>query len=150
MKKSIFRMLFSLIVIALIAGCSDDDSTNPDNSGNLGNLVGTWNATEFTYTSNANPSDQYDFLSTGVSVVFKVESDGDYTVTIGVPGFPAQSFSGNLNADSNGDIEIDDDPDIQVTVTSTTLTIVDPNESWDFDEDGTDEPATLRQVYTKQ
>ncbi|MCB9068766.1 MAG: hypothetical protein H6629_13275 [Calditrichae bacterium] len=41
MKKSIFRMLFSLIVIALIAGCSDDDSTNPDNSGNLGNLVGT-------------------------------------------------------------------------------------------------------------
>ncbi len=150
MTKIISRFFLIMFSIALLTACGDD-STDPNDSNNFDAFVGTWNCTEYKYISNANASLVYDFLvETGATITFRIESNGNYTASITLPGFPPQTFSGNLNSDENGDIELDSDPDIQVTINNNTLTIVDPNESWDFDNDGTNEPATARQVYTKQ
>ncbi|MCB0259154.1 MAG: hypothetical protein KDE62_05460, partial [Calditrichaeota bacterium] len=71
-----------------------------------------------------------------------------YTMSGTVQGVPF-SFSGNFSEDSNGDISADD-PNTTVTVTNNTITMVSTDESWDFNEDGTDEPANLRVVMTKR
>lgn len=143
-KLSVIAMMLIMLLVAL-SSCSDDD--NPTNSGI--SIQGTWDVTEYKYISQADPTVTFDFLTEfGASFTMTVSENGAYTMSGTVQGVPF-SFSGNFSEDSNGDISADD-PNTTVTVTNNTITMVSTDESWDFNEDGTDEPANLRVVMTKR
>lgn len=143
-KLSAIAIIMMLLLLAL-SGCSDD-STSPNNGISI---QGTWDVTEYKYISDADPTVTFDFLTEfGASFTMTVNENGAYTMSGTVQGVPF-SFSGTFTEDEGGDISADD-PNTTVTVTNNTITMVSTDEEWDFDGDGTDEPANLRVVYTKR
>ena len=134
-----------LLAMPACSGDSDgDNGTNPSAS----QLEGTWNLTEYTYTSVADPSKTENILQTqGISVTMTISADGSFTVTTTVAG---QSFtsSGNFN-ENDGEVS-SPDPDTTVDLNGNTLTVTSVNGTWDFGDGNGDVPATARQVYQKQ
>jgi len=130
----------STVLAAGLAACSD--STSPDE------LAGTYDATVFEFTNVEDTDQQVDVVDLGAAVeititaagAFTLDVDGDVeTGTIAIDGDEVTiTIGGDASTgtiDQNGD----------------TVTInLDTGISFDFDEDGTDEDATLRVVMTRQ
>jgi hypothetical protein len=145
--------LMLLLSFALLVSCGGDDkdnnSTGPNGSTELSKLVGTWECIEFTYTNNNNPSQVFDFLAANnASITITVASDGNYTVRITAMG-TTFTETGRF-VEVNGEVTIEDEEGVTVTITDNRFTWIDPDEEWDFDNDGTMESATLKVVFQKQ
>lgn len=75
-------------LLALALGCGDETIPGPDPA--VAPFVGTWDATEFTVTNDANPMQVADLLVNG-SFFIVVEPSGLYTATLffgQLPPFP--------------------------------------------------------------
>jgi hypothetical protein len=130
----------STLLAVGLAACSD--STSPDE------LAGTYDVTVFEFTNADSTDEKVDVLDLGATVeititaagAFTVDVDGDVeTGTIAIDGDEVTiTIGGDASTgtiDQNGD----------------TVTInLDTGITFDFDEDGTDEDATLRVVMTRQ
>lgn len=110
------RLAHALAAFALVAmaGCSSD------NGPSASDLVGTWSATSFVFTSQANPGTTEDAIAAGASLTVTFASGGTYTTTTSVPGSADDVSTGTYTV-SGSTITLNDSDG--VTVTSGTFTV---------------------------
>jgi len=141
----------SIALIAVAAACGDEGQ-GPDGSAAL--LQDTWVASRWTYVSEADPADSVSFTAEGVTVTLTIGAS-DYELAFSGLGVN-ESFSGTYSVNGSSFVISDDGSGSGASIpfsfsnANNTLTMSDPNTNWDFDEDGTDDPATLNMVFTRQ
>ncbi|NIV94843.1 hypothetical protein GWN42_19135 [candidate division KSB1 bacterium] len=140
----VLTLIFSFTVIM---GCDGDNSTG-SNGVTITDLVGTWTATKFEFTNEVDPDQKIDLIQLGGSFILNINSDGEFSAILTVPGESPDTSSGTLRI-QNGTLFFDDDSSDDVTAEFTlsrntlTLTISADDAEIDFDDDGQDDPATL-------
>ena len=77
-------LCIALLAGGLLVGCGDDNG-NGTKVIVISDLQGTWVATEFTMTSNANPQMALDFLALGGGSSWEVDDAGAFTGRAFVP-----------------------------------------------------------------
>ena len=137
---------------ALLGGCSDSNEPNGDVT--LADLAGTWQVTKWEYTNTANSSEKIDLTAPplSASATLTLQNSGDYTITGSVGGVPFNLTGTYAITGSNLVINEDgaDGPQtVSFTLSDDTWTITGLDGDWDFDEDGTDDTATLIIVFTR-
>jgi hypothetical protein len=118
----------------------------------LADLAGTWNITTMEF-SEVGGSARVDLISDfGGTATIEIESDGSFTLTITVQGVP-ETDTGTITV--NGDevtlATATDASQGTISRNGDTVTIdFDAGVEFDFDDDGTDDAATLRIVMVRQ
>lgn len=142
----------ALMLAATIAGCGDEETTGPAGSALLQD---SWVATVWRYTNQANTSQQVELVATGVTVTLTIATSS-YNILFTMPGQPNQSISGTYTVSGNNFIITETGSSTPESIPFTfsngnnTLSMTSANSDWDFDNDGTDEPATLTMLFTRQ
>ena len=142
----------AVLAVAAVAACGD--STGVGDVAEVVDLAGTWNATVVEFTNQANTAEKIDLVAEGATLVLTILANGDYTLTIDEP-MEAQAvehgtlaISGNtLTLSETGQGSADD---FTLNLSGNTLTLTTDDDAFDFDDDGTDEPASVRLVFQKQ
>jgi hypothetical protein len=138
--------LLPLLSALLLASCGgdDDDTTGPvDND-----LVGTWDATAIELTSVADPGTVVELVSQGANGRLVLQSDGGFGLSVGVPGEPTEFGNGDWGATDVltlefGDGDIEGTWQFDINLDGDTLRLTGADSEWDFDDDGTEDPAKL-------
>lgn len=155
------------VAVALVVGaaalgaCKDSTEPNP-----CAPFEGTWNATTFTYTSNANSQIVVNALNLGASISITADDNCTYTGTAVIPTvdptaqipimgtFTVNESSATLTLAETGALAELLSQTYDYTVTSTMLTLIREDATFDFNQDGetdpTTESATLTLVLAKQ
>jgi hypothetical protein len=118
-----------------VAACSDDSTGIT-----VEDLVGTWEATEIVFTSTADPSESVDAVDFGVSLTVTITSDGTVTSVFDDGQGGTDTDSGTLSVDGST-LTIGSDS-FEAERSGDVLTLTGAVE-FDFDEDGSDDPATV-------
>ena len=139
------RGLLLVLSVLLLASCGDDDdTTGPVNN----TLVGTWDATVIQLTSVANPGTIEELISQGANGSLVLQADGGFGLSVGIPGEPTEFGNGDWGATDVLTLEFGDG-DIQGTwqfdfvLNGNTLQLTGADTEWDFDDNGTEDPAKL-------
>lgn len=147
--KRFTRTLVPVAALSIALACGDSTGVGvePDD------LAGTWTATSFVFASVADPTTSADMLALGGGLTLSIESSGAITVTTTVPGGAQETETGTLSVDGSN-ITIDQGPGDVVSGTITRdgdrITIqLTSGVTFDFDDDGTDEPATVTAVLQR-
>lgn len=134
------------VVAPLVAGlalaCGSDVAVE--------DLAGTWNATEFVFSNFDDPVVDFDVIDAGGDVSIIIRADNTYTIT-----------SVLLDLDIDGDWVLDgnvltfddgtaDEVAFDISLDGNTLTVHTEDVEFDFDEDGTDDPAQLDATFVRQ
>ncbi len=150
------RKVTGALAVALaltMAGCGDEDPAGP--GGNAALLQGSWVATVWRYTNQANTSQQEELVASGVTVTLTIGASS-YAILFTMPGQPSQSISGTYTVSGSNFIITETGSSTPETIPfafsngNNTLTMTSSDSDWDFDGDGTDEPATLSMTFTRQ
>ena len=138
------RGLLLLLPALLFAACGDDDSTGPVNDG----LVGTWDATVIQLTSVADPGEAVELVSQGASGRLVLQADGGFGLSVGVPGEPTEFGNGDWSSTDVltldfGEGDIQGTWQFDIDLNGNTLRLTGADTEWDFDDDGSEDPAKL-------
>ncbi len=139
------RALLLVFAVLLLASCGDDDdTTGPINN----NLTGTWDATEIQLTSLADPGTVVELISQGANGRLVLQADGGFGLSIGIPGEPTEFGNGDWGANdvltlSFGEGDIEGTWQFDIDLSGDTLRLTGADTEWDFDDDGTEDPAKL-------
>ncbi len=88
------------VAAAFAVGCSD--STGPDGDVTIGDLVGTWTATEVTYTNQADLDESVNMMTFGFELIITVAGGGNFTGTMKQTAVSsAVSVAGTIVIDGN-------------------------------------------------
>ena len=128
------RVLAAGAMVVAVAACGDSTGITVED------LVGTWEATEIVFTNSANTSESVDVIDLGASLTVTINSAGTVSTVFDDGQGGTDSDSGTLSVDGS-----------TLTVGGETfeaersgdVLILTGEDQWDFDEDGTDDPATL-------
>lgn len=138
-----------LVVAPLVAGlglaCGEDVAVE--------DLVGTWNATEFVFSDFGDPVTDFDVLDSGGAVSIVIRANNTYTITFTFPGAEPETDDGTWALDGDVltfDAGTADETAFDVSLSGNTLTIHTEDITFDFDEDGDDEPAQLDATFARQ
>lgn len=141
------RVLTGVSLMAAVMACGDSTGVVVDD------LIGSWNATKYEFVNNANSSQKADLLAQGVSLALTVAAGGSYSAVITNPGQEPDTTSGTIAIDGNtltiAESGQGSPTPVSFSLSGNTLTLTDPDESIDFDNDGTDESATLTIVFQR-
>ncbi len=154
------KSLFSFPTIFLVAGlvmlwaCEGDDEDDFSLVGtetSVAALTGNWNATQGIFSSaSAGPASQTDVVANGGSLTLNIQSDGRFTLTITKQAESPALSTGQLGFDEDLlVVYFDEDPDdfefFAIAHNEPNLSISGGNGAIDFDFDGngTDEPANV-------
>jgi hypothetical protein len=145
MPLSVIRAI-SILGLAVAAGCGDSTGVQP------ADLEGTWRVTDLVYTGvvgDVRVDVIVDFTATAVIVI---EADGAFQMTITIGG-DNDGDSGTLTVTGN-EIEMDFGGQLAsgtIARDGETVTIeLDSGVEFDFDQNGTDDPAMAQLVMVKQ
>ena len=136
-----------LVGAAALAACRDD--SGPGSSITIDDLVGTWNATTVTYTSQGNPGVRVDRIAGGGFATVTVATSGGYAFVLVPAGAEAEVTSGFMVIEG-GFLLVQNisEPGVTIafamTVVSGTLGLLSDEPSYDFNGDGEEEPAVLQ------
>lgn len=148
------------LYLGFVPGCGDDNDngTEPDPI-TVEDLAGSWTAATFIIKSQANPAIQFDLIAdAGGSVTMETAADGTFTGEAKVPdpANPGQlltlPLAGTFSVADQEHIETTFNPEyppmftsgtMGFTLSGDTMVLTDPNTTFDFDEDGTPDPATF-------
>ncbi|TFH64663.1 MAG: hypothetical protein E4G90_07640 [Gemmatimonadales bacterium] len=137
-----------VLVFAAIVGCSDSTGVE------IADLTGTWNATVVEFTNPANTAVKFELINEGGSLSLVVAANGDYTLNVLFPGDPVEVQQGTIGIVGNvltlSETGQGSPTDFVFTLSGNTLTLTTNDVEFDFDDDGTDEPASLRIVFQRQ
>ncbi len=147
-------MKTSSLGIALLAsvavGCSD--SAGPG-SATPADLVGQWIANAYTVTSVADPTMSADLIGEGMTLTITF-TETSYTGVVTFLGEPDENFSGtytiegqSLVLDEVGEVDLET---MAYNLVGSILTLSGDDDSYDFDDDGQEEPVTFVIVLDKQ
>lgn len=136
-------------LLVLVAGCSGGDGGTDPGPGPDNFLAGEWIATLMRATSVANPEIRADIIASGGEFTLSVQPSGRYTAIL-VAFEQSSSESGTLSIVGNEVVFNRTFPSPLVTRATwtrsgSTVTLNGPTE-FDFNLDGTAEPATLETV----
>lgn len=144
-------ILAGALAVMLTTACSD--STDPgDVTG--ADLVGTWDATSAVFTPDAGGT-AIDVVLLGATFEITLNAEGGYTATfIEQPGGTPELEIGTYTV-ANGVLTLTPvGADVETftidSLDGNSLVITDTNAEFDFNDDGTDEPANLTVRLAKQ
>jgi len=141
--KILFR---SLAVAGLAVAFACSDAVAPED------IAGTWTATQFEFTSVANSSVTFDVIGEGGSASLTFNANGTYSITFALGG-PPETDSGTYAIDGSRftlDEGTGDEVSGTIDLSGDTLTLrITQGIEFDFDDDGTDEAATVVIVLTR-
>jgi hypothetical protein len=123
-----------------VGACSD--ATSPED------LAGTYDVTVFEFTNADSTAQKLDLVEEGAVIEITISAAGAFSVDV-----DGDTETGAIAIDGDDvTITIDGDPATgTIDQNGDTVTItLDTGVEFDFDEDGTDEDATLRIVMTRQ
>lgn len=153
------------LFMAMVA-CDGGGGTEPDEL-TIADLAGSWQGTQFSVTSQANPALVFDLISSGGSVNVSVQTQGTFTGTASLPGDLIGSpelgvitvpLAGVMRLMNEATLRIDYIPEIppifttmdpEFTLNGNSLTIIDDTADFDFDGDGVEEPAIFRGTLSR-
>ena len=143
--------LGAALLVAVAVGCSDSgDSTGPASASDF---VGDWLTSSYVVTNIANTSQSEDLIGLGMTLSLTF-TETSYSGTASFPGEVAETFSGTytisgnqLTLDEVGATELDT---MTYTLSGNAMTLSGDDESYDFNQDGQDDPATFAMVLAKQ
>ena len=128
------RVLAAGAMVVAVAACGDSTGITVED------LVGTWEATEIVFTNSANTSESVDVIDLGASLTGTINSAGTVSTVFDDGQGGTDSDSGTLSVDGS---TLTVGGDTFAAERSGNVLILTGEDQWDFDEDGTDEPATL-------
>ncbi len=129
------------LIAILTLGCDDPISIDPSD------LAGRWTALSYSWLDKADLMTTYDMIPDGGSFVVTLGSDGSYSATRRSPDGTVESLTGTYTVAApqltfsdfgNGQPE-----PFLATRESDSMTLVTGNAEFDFDDDGTPDPAQL-------
>jgi hypothetical protein len=131
----------AITILALgLGACSD--STSPEE------LAGTYDVTVFEFTNPDSTAEKVDLVDEGAVIEITISAAGAFTIDV-----DGDTETGTITIDGN-DVTITVGGDAAtgtIDQNGDTVTItLDTGVEFDFDGDGTDDPATLRIVMTRQ
>ncbi len=130
------RALVAIGALALV-GMACGDSTGVE----VQDLVGSWNANLYRYTDDANPAQQVDLITQGASFDMTVTADGTVSTVFDDGQGGTSSDSGTLNP--AGTVLTIAGIAYEAQRSGDVLTLTDTSSAYDFDSNGSDDPATL-------
>jgi hypothetical protein len=145
-------ILALLLVLSACGGSSPSDVATPDPA--VAPFVGDWNATEFEVTSLANDSISFDLIEATGLFTLNVQPSGAYTATLFIPDEMQQPAVENGTMSVIGDA-VRLSPNQGASATSAyefdgpDILILDGPTEFDFNFDGSFEPATLHAVLER-
>jgi hypothetical protein len=156
---NVFKNLLLVIIVISFSLSSfncESNSTNPEENipANVpADVVGNWEASNYLISNNSNPTDLVDLVQEGYNLLLSIQANGAYSSTLTFPGIPDDTETGTATF-LNNSVTInpsDDDPfTMAYQLADTILTFVDPNSTFDFDDDGMDEAATETIILIRQ
>jgi hypothetical protein len=143
------RRAAKVVVVSAVALAACRDDSGPGSSITINDLVGSWNATTVTYTSQENPADRVDRIAGGGFATVTVAIDGGYVFVLMPAGAEAEVTSGFMVIES-GFLLVQNilEPGVTIafamTVTSSALGLLSDEPTFDFNGDEEEEPAILQ------
>lgn len=150
-----------LLAISLLFSCDSGDDEDEfslvGTNTSVAELSGNWNATTGSFGRAAEgPVVETDVVADGGTVTLNIQNSGRFTLTVTVQGEPPETTTGRMAFDEDLLVVFfDDDPEeweyFSITHNEPNLTISGGNGSaeFDFDGDGTDEPADVHFVFVR-
>ncbi|UCG75814.1 MAG: hypothetical protein JSV95_00315 [Gemmatimonadota bacterium] len=148
-----FKRLVAVIplaAVALLPGCGDiSEFIKPITPAEIS---GEWRATDFVVTNPSDPTQSFDALAEGFSLFLRFSIDGDFQSIIQYPGVPDAVDTGTYEIVDDFILVVPDVPppdtvhfayEFQTSKTAFSLTLLSDDWTFDFDGDGTEEPALL-------
>ena len=149
------NLTISTLALILMTACGDNGTGDePDD------LVGTWTSTALVFTSTADPTLSVDVVAVdGAAATLVLAADATYTFIFTLPSGgdphspeePAENEAGtytvtgnNLNLTQTGATTYT----MEMSRNGDTMTLTLPD-TWDFNGDGVEEPATLVATLTR-
>jgi hypothetical protein len=136
------------LLVSVAVGCND--STGPASPSDF---VGDWLASSYVLTMVENTSMSADLIEFGMTLSITF-TETTYTGTSTFPGEDPEPFSGTYTIEGNqltlnevGELEPDT---MTYTLSGNTLTFTGTDETYDFDDDGQEDPASFTMVFQKQ
>jgi len=139
-----FVRTFSAVALAAAVAVGCSDSTDPADV-TIEDLVGTWVASSFTYTADANPAQTFDLVANGGGFTLTVQADGSVTGTQSILGM-TDTFNADMTV-ANGVLTVtttDVPPEVLTftfTLDGNTITMTDTSAEFDFTLMGNPEVA---------
>lgn len=140
------------VVLTVLAACGGDDPVASDPR--VSALVGDWEATSLVLTNTLNPALSADLIEMGATFDLNVQPSGQYTAILVFQG-QAQTEIGKVSVDGD---RLTLEPTVPAAQPSTTGTYsiqgsvltLDGATAFDFNSDGTAEPATVHMEFLGQ
>ena len=131
--------------------CGDE---GPNDELTYEDLEGTWVLLSLIFISDANASTTFDFRAAGGSGSLRFEPDSSFLlILVPDPGSPTDSVTGPVALEGSTVILTDSsDPDLPLlsgTLEGSQLVLETENAEYDFNGDGTDEPAHVSTVFVR-
>jgi hypothetical protein len=150
-SSQVAGMMLLVLAGAGAAACGGDSGKSTGPGGGTDLTGSPWNLTAAEYTDPSGTYQPVDLYALGFRMTLTFTST-QVTVVLTVPPLQPQTFTsnysqsgGNLTYDANGDGQPDTGA-LQVNGNTMTITA---DDSWDFNNDGTPEPATLHLTLTR-
>ncbi len=146
--KALMASGLAMVSLLTLAACGSD------NGPSASDLVGTWSATSFVFTSTADPGTSVDPIAGGATLTVVFTSGGGYTTTTTVPGSPDDVSTGTY-AVSGSTITLTESGSSPTTLSGTfslngsTLTLH-ITSGIEFDFGSGEEAATVNGILQKQ
>jgi hypothetical protein len=94
--RSHFRHIL-LALLPLFTGCTwDEETTGPV----VNDLIGSWDTVEIELTADADPPITVELISLGANGGLGLEANGDFGLSVGIPGEPTEFAGGTWGATS--------------------------------------------------
>ena len=143
------------LAVVLVAACGDVTDLEEDLTPAI--LSGDWEATTLVITNLANPAESLDLLAEGGELAFRFTIDGDATQFLTLPGEDEPLVStATYEIDSPFLVFTDENDGVQAyayelqsTQTGNSLTLASTDLVFDFDGDGTADPAFFAVVMIR-
>ena len=132
------QLAIALVGLALLA-CGDDDSPGTP-------LYGTWDVTKSEYVSAGDPPVSVDLIGAGGSGTVELNADASYDATIVPPGGASEQTTGTWSFTESTLTLRESGSSVTWTFDRTlegdTMVLTGADAEYDFDDDGTPDPAT--------
>ncbi len=153
--------LIGAVALGLAACGGDSNPTGPDGI-TLDDLAGFWTATifEFSQAGVGQALPPVDLVAEGFTVTIDIEASGRFTLSTAAPQGGVENDTGTLEFDSEAEdfllIVFDDEPGDElefffVIVSEDSFRLIDNTGegTFDFDEDGVEEPARINSTWVR-
>jgi hypothetical protein len=138
---AINRVFFVAILLGVLTfACASKEPTGPDRL-KVADLAGNWTGKKHEFINKMDPAQKIDIIAMGWSITMEIKSNGRFTFRVEESAASGilRIQGGNLILKWDGDKE---EYTVAFSLSRNRLTITDHNASYDFDSDGTSEPAT--------